>query len=359
MAEGKQDNKKVEKDEISLKDVILKTGIWYRYLWARRKLIILISIIGAALGLTYSFIFPPTYVANTSLVLESTKKSGLGEYASIAARFGFSTSSGGGLFQEDNNIISFMKSRTMISKTLYSKDHFDGKDELLAERYYQFNDYPSKWKNNARLSGLKFHEDPQQRSILEDSVISFYHKEILRKNLFVGKPDVEEDIIVVSTNTRDELFSKAFNEHLLENITGFYIETQTKRSLENVRILEHQVDSIRQLLNIALSGVASTTEANPNPNPAFQRLKVPSQKRMVDVEMNKAILEELVKNLEISKISLRKETPLVQVIDKPVLPLEKQKTGKIKGTVVGGMTAFFLICLFLSLQLVVRTILQD
>jgi uncharacterized protein involved in exopolysaccharide biosynthesis len=43
-----------------------------------------------------------------------------------------------------------------------------------------------------------------------------------------------------------------------------------------------------------------------------------------------------VKNLELSKMSLLKETPLIQVIDQPVYPLEEIKFGKLKGLVLGG-----------------------
>src|SRR5690606_19611836 len=129
---------------------------------------------------------------------------------------------------------------------------------------------------------------------------------------------------------KGELFAKAFVEQLLQNVKEFYTEVQTKKASENVTILKRHTDSVRILLNSAISGVALSTDANPNPNPAFQRLRVSSQKKMVDVEMNRAILTELIKNLELAEISLRKETPLFQVIDNPVLPLEKHKLGKIK-----------------------------
>jgi hypothetical protein len=51
----------------------------------------------------------------------------------------------------------------------------------------------------------------------------------------------------------------------------------------------------------------------------------------------------LVKNLELSKLSLRKETPLIQVIDKPILPLPMEKFGKSKGVLLGGFLAGFLV----------------
>jgi uncharacterized protein involved in exopolysaccharide biosynthesis len=55
----------------------------------------------------------------------------------------------------------------------------------------------------------------------------------------------------------------------------------------------------------------------------------------------------LVAQLELSKVSLRKETPLVQIIDRPILPLEKDKVGKLKSFLLGGFLAGFLTILYL------------
>jgi hypothetical protein len=48
-----------------------------------------------------------------------------------------------------------------------------------------------------------------------------------------------------------------------------------------------------------------------------------------------------------TKVTLRKETPLIQVIDKPILPLEKEKVGKLKSLILGGFLAGFLTVLYL------------
>jgi uncharacterized protein involved in exopolysaccharide biosynthesis len=49
-----------------------------------------------------------------------------------------------------------------------------------------------------------------------------------------------------------------------------------------------------------------------------------------------------VKQSELAKVTLRKETPLIQIIDRPILPLAKQGFGKAKGIVLGGFLAGFL-----------------
>jgi uncharacterized protein involved in exopolysaccharide biosynthesis len=69
---------------------------------------------------------------------------------------------------------------------------------------------------------------------------------------------------------------------------------------------------------------------------------VPYQKKQIDVQANAAIYAEIVKNLEISKISLRQETPLIQLIDEPILPLEFDKAGKIMSALIGLVSGVFL-----------------
>jgi len=64
-------------------------------------------------------------------------------------------------------------------------------------------------------------------------------------------------------------------------------------------------------------------------------------------------LTELVKQTELAKVTLRKETPLIQIIDRPILPLAKEKFGKVKG-IVGGALAGFLIVLGLILRRIVK-----
>ena len=65
------------------------------------------------------------------------------------------------------------------------------------------------------------------------------------------------------------------------------------------------------------------------------------------MQANTAILTQLVAQLEMAKVNLRKETPLVQLIDRPILPLEKDKVGRLKSLILGGFLAGFLTALYL------------
>ena len=148
----------------------------------------------------------------------------------------------------------------------------------------------------------------------------------------------------------DLFFAKAFSETLAKQVSDFYVDTKSKKARMNMAILQHQTDSIRAELNGAITGVAVANDNTFMLNPALNVNRAPSAKRQVDVQANTAILTELVKQTELAKVTLRKETPLIQVIDRPILPLPIEKFGKAKGIVLGGILAGFLVTLGLILK---------
>jgi uncharacterized protein involved in exopolysaccharide biosynthesis len=61
-----------------------------------------------------------------------------------------------------------------------------------------------------------------------------------------------------------------------------------------------------------------------------------------------------VKQTELAKVTLRKETPLIQVIDSPILPLKIEKFGKVKGVLIGGILSGFLVVLVLIVRRILK-----
>ncbi len=117
-----------------------------------------------------------------------------------------------------------------------------------------------------------------------------------------------------------------------------------------MEILERQTDSIRVELNNAIQGLASANDNIFNLNPALNVRRVPSARKQVDVQANTAILTELVKQTELAKVTVRRDTPLIQVLDRPILPLKMERVAKAKGIVVGGFLAGFLTVLVLTFR---------
>jgi len=346
-------------DEISLKDLILKIKEWCQFLLSKWITILIAGIIGGALGLTYAISKKPVYTAETTFVLEEGESGGgLGQYAGLASMVGIDLGGGGGGIFKGDNILQLYKSRKMIQETLLAKDTFNGKQQLLIDRYIEFNKLREAWEEKPYLKGIQFN-NPQNFTRTQDSVIGKIVESINKEILEVAKPDKKLSIIAVSVKSEDELFAKAFANNIVNKVNSFYVNTKTKKSMENLSILQNQADSVRGVLNASIGGVAAAVDANPNLNSAFQTLRVGSQRKQVDVQASGAIYQEIVKNLEMAKISLRNDKPLIQVIDEPVFPLKKEKFGKSKGLIFGGIIFGFLVSLFLILRRILRQIVSS
>jgi hypothetical protein len=327
-------------EEITIKEIVNAVKEASAYIRRKWLTVLIAGIFGAILGLAYAIFTAPTYKAVCTFVLEDSKAgSGLGQYAGLASLAGITLGgNGGGIFQGDN-ILELYTSRTMIERALLTSCNFAGKNQLLINRFIDINHIRTEQKADGKIENISFKGDPDNFSRKQDSIITEIVSTINKKVLTVTKPDKKLTIINVEVVSKDELFSKYFTENLVQTVNKFYVLTKTKKESQNVQILQRQVDSVRTMLNSSINAVASANDAAPNANPQMSILRVTSQKRQIDVQANSGIYAEMVKNLELAKISLRQEMPLIQVIDKPVLPLFKNKTGEIKGLLLGFLLA--------------------
>ena len=158
---------------------------------------------------------------------------------------------------------------------------------------------------------------------------------------------------VIQTNFSDtkNVLTKKHQSNIQTYDDCLRVSKTLKTSL-NLIILQRQSDSVRDVLNNSIQILAELDEKIPNSNPLLKTNKTPFQKAAVDVQANTAIFAELVKQLEIAKISHRNNTPLIQIIDSPIYPLENSRWNLPKTLVYGfflgiSLMSFYFISLFL------------
>jgi hypothetical protein len=355
------DNKVEINNEISFKELMIKTKEWYSYLLLQWKIILLATIIGAILGLTYSIIKKPIYKATLTFALEDEKSGGgLGGALGLASSLGMDFGGGGGGIFSGSNLAELFKSRTMVEKTLMTPVTVKGKVISLAEMYIQNNEWRDSWSKNSKYKSIQFLPNTKRKYFTRthDSILGVMYQNLSKNSLTVAQKDKKNAIISMDVASNNELFSLYFCEALARQVGEFYITTKSKKARINMEILERQTDSIRGELNSAITGVAIATDNTFMLNPALNVRRTPSARRQVDVQANTAILTELVKQTELAKVTLRKDTPLIQVIDRPILPLPKERFGKAKGIIFGGFLAGFLATLFLITRRLLKSIIQ-
>jgi hypothetical protein len=362
-----QNNSKSLSREISIKELILKVRSWVKYLFAKWPAILLFAVLGGGCGLIYAYIKKPVFTATTTFVLDDNSGSGggLGQYAGLASMAGIDLGGGGGGIFQGDNILELYKSRSMIQKTLLTEVDCNGKKQLLIDRFIEFNELKKKWAKDPKLKEIEFSVARNSNlnnpisNRLKDSILGTIVTDIVTDYLSVTKPDKKLSIIKADVKSPDEFFAKNFNDKIVENVNDFYLQTKTKKLLENVSILQKKTDSIRNVMRGAIYTAVEVSDATPNLNPTRQIKRVaPVQQSQFTAETNKVVLGELTKNLEMSKITLHKETPLIQVVDSPILPLKKERLSVLKGAVVGSGLSVFFGVIFMSIGLIYKKILS-
>jgi hypothetical protein len=345
-------------DEMSLKELVEKGKEWFAYLISQWKIILFAGLIGGAIGLTYSFIKKPVYTATLSFALEDEKPGGLGGALGLASSLGFDLGSGGGSLFTGPNLTELFKSRTMVEQTLLGPVIVGGKTISLAEMYIQSEGWRVKRWYKPKFENVQFLPGNNRSDFtrVQDSILGVVYKKLSEEGLSVAQKDKKVGIITIDVNSTNELFSKYFTEALVKEVSDFYIETKSKKSRDNMLILERQTDSIRHELNGAITSVAVANDNTFGLNPSMNVRRSPSARRQVDVQANTAILTELVKQSELAKVTLRKETPLIQIIDNPILPLKVERFGIIKGIFLGGILFGILTVLFLIISRIFKEI---
>jgi uncharacterized protein involved in exopolysaccharide biosynthesis len=351
-------------DEISFKELVIKISGWYRFLLSKWIVLLAAGIIGGSIGVGYAFFKKPTYTASLTFALEDEKQSGaLSGALGLASTLGIDLGTNAGGAFSGANLMELLKSRKIVERALLNPITIKGRTISLAQYYINFNELNKNWDTKPLLKGIEFAPDGDRfkYTLQQDSILGNLYASIAGENglLSVAQKDKKISIINVELKSKDELFSKVFTECIANEVSNYYIEIKSKKAKQNVEILQHQTDSIRAELNVAISGVASATDNTFNLNPAMMVRKTPGTRRQVDVQANSAILTQLVTNLEMAKVTLRKETPLIQVIDKPILPLKKERVGKLTALILGGFLAGFLTVLFLVFKKIFAGILSE
>ncbi len=346
------ENNRESTDELSLLKIIDTIKPVVRTLRVESKRISLIFALAFLIGFVYSYYFKTVlYKSELTFAIEDNTGSSanpLSGALGLASSIGLDIGGGSSSMFASSNLIELFKSKRVVTDALLKT--FSSSNKLTYADYFIHHSKEGAGNRDVAIKNkISYINYKLGENKLADSLLMILHKYIITQSLNVNQLDRKISIIKVSFTFSDESFAKMFCETLVNEISTFYIETRSKKAKQNVEILERQVDSVRSELNNALAGVAQANDNTFNLNSALNINRVPSSRRQIDVQANTAILTELVKNLELGRLALRKETPLIQIVDNPNFPLERIGQKKI----ISGIKVALLSTLIYSFFLIV------
>jgi len=321
-----------------------------KYILRFKKTLALLLIAGALLGALTAWLWTPTYTARLTFVVDDAKSSGgAGGLASLAGQFGLNMDALGGAsgVLAGDNVQELIKSQKLIKRTLLTA--YDS-SQTLADRYaavYKLNKKWLKYSPDGKI--IRFPLNGEHNSRIQDSLLHEITTLILSDEFGIAKTDKKLGFFEVNTTMKDEKLAQLFCIRMIKQSTDFFISTKTKRLRNNVSRLQHRADSIGQILNRKTYAVSAANQSLLDLNPAYTAANANVEVRERDKIVLTTIFSETVKNLETSKTMLAQETPTVQIVDEPELPLKKNKlkysTAILTGIILSGILFSFYVLL--------------
>lgn len=346
----KYEAKYPQEENFSFRQLVLSRKPDVEYLWSKKWRIIIVGFLGGLLGLLLSFIWPITYSARLTFVVEDTKAGGGSIVSALAGQFGLDLSSVGGAsgVLAGDNVEQLLRSNAILKKALLTP-YGDKENHTLADIYAIKNKLIEKWEKKYVEDGkkLSFPIKTTTYTRLQDSLLQDIVDRIVKKELGVSKPDKKMSFFEVSTTMKDERLAQLLCTEVLKQGSDFYIQTKTKRLRTNVERLQTRADSLTKLLNRKTYSASSATQLLLDVNPAYTTANVGSEVQERDKIVLSTIYSEVIKNLEVNKTLLMQETPTVQIVDEPGLPLKKNRLKWWEGIAYTGFSSGFVYILFL------------
>ena len=331
--------------EITLRDILSKLLDYKSYLLKKKYVILSCTIIFFLFGLLLAITNDKRYHAELTFVVEDPQPgSALGAMSGIASQFGFDVGGNSSTTFSQENIIELLKSRGVVVAALMQKAKIEGKEDLVIEHYLKINNIKEDWKDNKFLP-ISYYD---RLTYIHDSISGDIWTGIVDDNLVVGMQSDVSNIIRLSYFSVNEEFAKIFVEILIDEMIRMYVVHQTSQAKNTFDFLQNRADSVFNELEIVEEKYARIKDINRRIVKASGRLK--ELQLMRQVEVLNAMYLEIIKNLELSKITLLNKTPIINIIDKPILPLQEDRNSIAFLSIISSLIGFICSILFFTFR---------
>lgn len=348
-------------EEVTLKDVFLEIGKYFRYVKTKWKWGVLIGAVIGVLFIVSAMTTPPKYKERLTFMMDENESSEIPGFDLIGSIFG-------GVQQNNNlgKILQLFESKKIIYNTLFDTIDVGGKREILANHYLE--NYTVQGLVEAyAYPGNIFYKTEWPKRLLEDPNFRFSNSNIEeftpKENQFLrillekiagqessGIPaqlssnmDEETGLMSIEMHSEHEILTMGALQSVFKQLSNFFIQKTTEKQKKTDLIMKTKRDSVFLELKSAEYALADFKDRNRNAvsvSGSLAGLRLDRQVRILNI-----MYAEVVKQVEVTDFALRNKTPIVQVIDSPRLPIVPSiaswKKDGIKGFLFGFIATLF------------------
>jgi len=325
-----------DEDDFSLKDILLKCKIFFDFLKLHFWKLLIIGIIGGALGFYFAFKSRPIYPAKVRFLM---RESGTGSaLMSSLGSLGSLIGGAAGTASPMDRTLAIIGSERLVGTALFKTIIVNDKSDLAINHFIRIQELHKAWEKDSLLNNLLFLETK-----LNPESFDFRYRKAFRSilNMFIGEKSTiltrsfekKSGVFDLSVNTMSEGFSIEFSKLLFKELEQFIYNQSVTASGKNVAVLSNKIDSIKYELNAVQNALARNNDRTLGL--LMQEDRVDQKKMMMKEQMLTIMYGEAQKNLETFRFLNESTVKGLEVIETPFSPIRPKQTSIIKFTLFG------------------------
>lgn len=344
----------------------LKTAILTvkSYLWELiKRWYVYVICIGAFLLIAHWYIDQQIvrYTASASFMTNNDTGGGI---SSAFQLFGQITGGGGGGNElSSDKMVDLLLSKKIIYSALMRSKTLDGKDDLLINHYINLSGLRTSWieKDNTELKNFRFtNKRPANFTLLENSVAKQIYESLSFGSLNIN--NTQYGIVRVKCTSVSDHFAVAFTQELVRRLKVYYESAAVEQKRKAYRILQTKADSMQMRLRQSEQSLASWIDQNKkrlnagtlSGDQIVEKIRLENEAETIHEATIRAV-----EGKEVAYTDLLNNTPIIQVIDLPTLPLNPAIIDKKMVLMAATIAAMGLATVWIFFNKLIRDALRE
>ena len=326
-----------DSDTISLKDLILKVKNLWKLFLSNIKTILLISLIGGALGLVYAWMSKPVYEAKMTFVMRAESNNMLSSLSGLSSLFGAGTSA-----SPMARILELLGSDRIVGEALLSESTIEGKSDLIINHLIAIEGFKEKWEKDTVLNIVSFSTSDrfETLSYAQRKAIKYLKDFVADKEGILTKDfDKKSGVMNIAVSHANEELSIALTNAIYNRIVDFYSKESMSTITPKLEVLQNKVDSIKNALGYTQS--ASAKQMDQGLGILLQQDRVQQKNLSIKENILIVMYGEAQKNLEQLSFLQATSSTSFSIIDQPYSPITPTGKSKMLFTLAGSILLGF------------------
>lgn len=333
-----------ESKPISIRDIFDKIKYYLTDLLRRWYLILVLGLIGAGYLWYYAASSPPYYEADLSFIVKNATNSS-GGIESVLSQMGYAGAQGN---TNLDKIKTILFSKSVLTEVLYDSVSLNGKKDLLANHIAVIYGYDEDGTNKFKIES-KYSDSSVAQNIAFNKVLGIVRGGDKKGNVITVTEVANIDLLNMNVRCIDEELSYALSMKVYEKLNDFYVNDKTANTQTAIRSLKREADSVGRLLKQKEYQLANARDRNYGI--ILSKNQVNQEEVQRDIMVLTSVYSQMRQNLEMSQFGLKNSGSNFDLLEHPVLPLDRKikhpEVYALIGLGIGIMIIFLVIRRFL------------